>query len=105
MAVGGEPTFEDWIALIGGITKNGRSKLGKATIVSLASIRLITEEDIDEIRLGLGDRAIFKQGWRALRGLPDTTKASPEPTDDSTNTSDSPPARTEPSLYTLSDFA
>ena len=107
MAVGGEPNFEEWIAQIGGITENGRSKLEKATIVSMASIRLITEEDIDEIRLGLGDRAIFKQGWRAVKGLPDTTKASPEPTEDLTNIFEgtSSTTRTEPSLYTLSDFA
>ena len=55
-----EPNFEEWMLSIGGITENGKSKLKKATIVNLAAVPLITEEDIDEIRLGVGDLAIFK---------------------------------------------
>ena len=70
-----ELNFEQWIESIGGLTENGRSKLEKATIVSLAAVRLITEPDIDEIRLGLGDRVIFKAGWKTLTGAPD--KATP----------------------------
>jgi hypothetical protein len=97
-----EQTFEDWIAAIGGITENGRSKLEKATIVSLVAINLLTEEDIDEIRLGLGDRVIFKAGWRKLLGVQEPTKASPTieqilPED--------PPLSTTSVRFTLSDVA
>jgi hypothetical protein len=64
---------------------------------------LITEIDIDEIRLGLGDRVIFKAGWRALTG---EIQKSPN--------AEQPPRveipiemiqRTENSQFTLSDLA
>jgi hypothetical protein len=40
MAVGGEPSFEEWIASIGGLTENGRSKIEKATIVSMTAVAI-----------------------------------------------------------------
>jgi hypothetical protein len=97
-----DPTFEEWLESIGGITENGRSKIEKASIVNLAAVRLITELDIDEIKLGIGDRAIFKAGWRTLIG--DTTvqnKASDVP-----NPPQDPPASRPPTgHYTLSELA
>jgi hypothetical protein len=101
-----EQTFEQWLEAIGGITENGRSKIEKATIVNLAAVRLISEEDIDEIRLGLGDRVIFKAGWRALIG---DTAAAAKASDDSNSrdpprTEDPPSFRQSTSHYTVSEF-
>jgi hypothetical protein len=79
MATGGDLTLDEWLISIGNLTEHGRSKLEKGTIVNLAAVRLISEADIDEIRLGVGDRAIFKAGWRALIGTTSTPADTSDP--------------------------
>ena len=62
-------TFKEWLTDIGGMTEAGRSKLEKATVVNLAAVKLMTLDDILEIKLRVGDRAIFKAGWEALTAV------------------------------------
>ena len=81
MATGGDPPLDEWLISIGNLTEHGRSKLEKGTIVNLAAVHLISEADIDEIRLGVGDRAIFKAGWRALIGITVTPTDTSDPGD------------------------
>jgi hypothetical protein len=47
--------LENWIQSIGGFSQVGRSKLEKATIISLEVMKYIKESDIEEIKLRLGD--------------------------------------------------
>ena len=67
MAEGGEISFEDWLLQIGGITEDGRRKLEKATVVSTTAVKYLTLDDITEIKLGVGDRGIFRAAWQALQ--------------------------------------
>jgi hypothetical protein len=55
-----------WYVDIGGITEVGRSKLEKATIVSLGTVKNLTLQDILEVKLGVGDRANFRAGWEVI---------------------------------------
>jgi hypothetical protein len=71
-------TLDEWLVEIGGITEQGRGKLEKATIVSLTTVRHLTESDIHEIKLGIGDRAVFLAGWAALRAPKETLVTSGE---------------------------
>ena len=48
-----------WLTDIGGITEGGCSKLEKATIVNLTAVKHLTLDDINEVKLGVGDRDIF----------------------------------------------
>jgi hypothetical protein len=72
-----EISLDEWLASIGGITEAGRTKLEKATIVNVNVVKLLEEEDINQIRLGIGDRAVFKAGWESVRSVK-RTLASPE---------------------------
>jgi hypothetical protein len=59
-------SFEQWTEYIG-LTKNGKEKLEKATVCSIQAVRCLTEDDITEIKLGVGDRGLFRAGWNSLR--------------------------------------
>jgi hypothetical protein len=67
MAEGGFESFDEWLLSIGGLTEAGRQKLEKATVVSVLSVRHLTQEDIGEIRLGVGDRGILRAAWQDLQ--------------------------------------
>jgi hypothetical protein len=101
----GDLTFEQWLESIGGITESGRSKLEKATIVSLTAVRLITEHDIDEIKLALGDRAIFKAGWKKLNGVTQPTVTTGENPGPSNTGGPEPGPSTSHTSYSFSDIA
>jgi hypothetical protein len=101
----GEPNFDEWIHSIGGLTENGCSKLEKATVVSLTSIRLISETDIDEIRLGLGDRAIFKAGWRQLVGAQPVIPVQRTPTEPSPRAEVAIPTASGSGHFTIQELA
>jgi hypothetical protein len=58
--------LHQWYVDIGGITEIGRSKVEKATIVSLGTVKNLTLEDILEVKLGIGDRANFRAGWEVI---------------------------------------
>ena len=93
MAEGGELSFEDWLLKIGGITEDGRRKLEKATVVSTIAVKYLTLEDIAEIKLGVGDRGIFRAAWQALQAdLPTSPPSSSDVTDESR-------------LYTISEIS
>ena len=62
-------TFDDWIESIGGLTEGGRIQLEEATVVSLAWVWYLTDEDIFDIQLSVGDRSILKAGTASLRSL------------------------------------
>jgi hypothetical protein len=62
-------SLDEWLSGIGGITEAGRTKLEKAKVVSVAVVKLLSQEDIDQIRLGIGDRAVFKCGWQKIRSV------------------------------------
>jgi hypothetical protein len=58
--------LDEWLSSIGGITEAGRSKLEKAAIVSLTVVKCLTIEDLNEVKLNVGDRAIFRTGWEKI---------------------------------------
>ena len=59
-------SFEQWTEYIG-LTKNRKEKLEKVTVCSIQAVRCLTEDDIVEIKLGVGDRGLFRAGWNNLR--------------------------------------
>ena len=79
MATGGEIPFDEWLLQIGGITEDGKKKLEKCTVVSTTAVKFLTGEDIAEIRLGVGDRGIFKAAWQALIASEKTSDPPKEP--------------------------
>jgi hypothetical protein len=105
-----EPTFEEWLDYVG-LTKQGRDKLEKATVCSIKAVQFLTVEDIVELRLGVGDRGLFRYGWEALRTPSDKGK-SPEPTpeeptpEEYSSKSDIPTSTdAEAKIYSISDIA
>ena len=64
MAEGGELLYMEWLERI---TEDGRKKLEKATVVSVDSVRFLSLEEILEIRLGVGDRGVFRAYWQSLQ--------------------------------------
>ena len=59
--------LEEWIDSIGGLTERGRKTLDKNAIVNLTCVKYLTEQDIEELQLAIGDRVVFRNGWQALR--------------------------------------
>jgi hypothetical protein len=112
MAEGGDPiTFEEWSDRIG-ITRQGKEKLEKATVCSLLAVKCLSEEDIQEIRLGVGDRGLFRAGWNILR----EPIVSPKPTSEIKGTGEEdrhsvpqgvapPPVDPEAKIYSVADVA
>jgi hypothetical protein len=89
-------SIDEWLDTIGGITKIGREKLEKATVVSLTAVRCLSEEDIVEIKLSVGDRGVFKAGWESLRLPKDLPKPLETPEEE---------AKLEPDKsYTIADL-
>ena len=76
---GDPPTlFDEWTEYVG-LTKNGKEKLEKATVCSVQAVKCLTEDDIVEIRLGVGDRGLFKAAWKALSVPSELPEYSPDP--------------------------
>ena len=103
MAEGGEITFDEWLLKIGGITEDGKKKLEKSTVVSTTAVKFLTSEDIAEIRLGVGDRGIFKAAWHSLQ-------IESQEKDDSTPRPREPPSYPtgsdeESRMYSIHDIA
>ena len=42
-------SLDEWLTSIGGITEAGRTKLEKATIVSVNVVKLLEDDDINQI--------------------------------------------------------
>jgi hypothetical protein len=103
MAEGGEIPFDEWLLKIGGITEDGKIKLEKSTVVSTTAVKFLTSEDIAEIRLGVGDRGIFKAAWQSLQ-------TESQEKDDSTPRPREPPSYPsgsdeESRMYSIHDIA
>jgi hypothetical protein len=75
-------SFDEWLDQIGGITKAGREKLEKSTVVSLTAVKFMTLDEILEVKLGVGDRGIFRAGWESLQA-PKQLGDLPKPLSDS----------------------
>jgi hypothetical protein len=58
--------FLRWLDAIGGVSKGGIEKLEKAAISSVRAVHCLTLDDISEIKLAIGDWAIFRAGWSEL---------------------------------------
>jgi hypothetical protein len=103
-------SLEEWISSIGGISEAGMSKLEKATIISVQAVKAISEEDINEVKLGVGDRALFKAGWRKLTGISDKIVEPPKVEPPKVEGPPIPPrspsiVTAEAASYSLADFA
>jgi hypothetical protein len=88
-----EPTLEEWITEIGGLSEAGRNKLEKATIISLAAVKAISEQDIEDVKFGLGDRAVFRAGWRKLTGVAAPVAVRKQSVSERLSSMTPPPAR------------
>jgi hypothetical protein len=105
----GEPSFEEWLDYIG-LTKQGREKLEKATVCSLKAVQCLSSEDISELKLGVGDRGLFRFGWEAVKnptGSPSKKSPLPEAEEPITSADPKLPASTdsEAKIYSISDIA
>jgi hypothetical protein len=95
MAEGGVLLYMEWLEKI---TEDGRKKLEKATVVNVDSVRYLTLEEILEIRLGVGDRGVFRAYWQSLQ----VKDKEPEPkVSDSSDVSE----RHSERLYTIEEVA
>jgi hypothetical protein len=99
-----EVSFDEWLDQIGGITKAGREKLDKATVVSLVSVKYMTLEEILEVKLRVGDRGVFRAGWESLQA-PKELKDLPKPLSDGDEDKSDSGKKVEPEkLYTIGEI-
>jgi hypothetical protein len=96
-------SFDELLDQIGGITKAGREKLDKATVVSLAAVKFLTLDEILEMKLSVGDRGIFRAGWESLQA-PKELKDLPKPIEPEEDKESSKKSESE-KLYSIAEIS